>query len=118
MPSPREEQALTTNLWERVVGLLPAERLKPKGGRPRAEDRACLFGIVSVLRWGCRWRDLPPHFPSPATCWRRHAQWTAQGIWEQVWREVLKELQEVRVLETDELCLDATFIPSQKGGTK
>ena len=34
------------DLWAVVEPLLPLERLKPKGGRPRAPDRAALAGIA------------------------------------------------------------------------
>jgi hypothetical protein len=27
-----------------------------------------------------RWRDLPAHFPSPPTCWRRFKAWTEAGV--------------------------------------
>ncbi|HEX9945557.1 MAG TPA: transposase, partial [Thermoanaerobaculia bacterium] len=36
-------------LWERIAPLLPPERAKPKGGRPRIADRAALTGILFVL---------------------------------------------------------------------
>lgn len=39
-------------LWKEIKPLLPPERAKPKGGRPRVSDRACLTGIVYVLRTG------------------------------------------------------------------
>ena len=39
-------------LWELVQPLLPPEPPKPKGGRPRIPDRACLTGIVFVLQTG------------------------------------------------------------------
>ncbi len=39
-------------LWEMIEPLLPPEPPKPKGGRPRVPDRACLTGIVFVLRSG------------------------------------------------------------------
>ncbi len=39
-------------LWEIVEALLPPERPKPKGGRPRIPDCACLAGIVFVLKSG------------------------------------------------------------------
>lgn len=117
MPSRRAERELAEGLWERVRPLLPPEPPKPKGGRPRADDRACFFAIVHVLRSGCRWRDLPPEFPSPATCWRRHAEWTNEGVWERVWAVVLEELAAAGLLDTSELFLDATFVPAPKGGT-
>jgi hypothetical protein len=39
-------------LWQEIAPLPPPERAKPKGGRPRVADRACLAGIVFVLRTG------------------------------------------------------------------
>lgn len=39
-------------LWEIIEPLLPREKPKPKGGRPRVPDRAGLTGIVFVLRSG------------------------------------------------------------------
>lgn len=39
-------------LWTRIAPLLPPEPPKPKGGRPRVNDRAALNGILYVLRTG------------------------------------------------------------------
>lgn len=112
-------QALRTEqLWERVRSLLPPRPVSPEGGRPPADDRACFEGIVWVLRSGARWRDLPDHFPSPATCWRRHRDWTEAGVWQAVWTLVLEELQAQGKLKPKELFLDATFVPAKKGGKK
>src|SRR5437899_4362566 len=82
----KDNQAiLTDELWERVESLLPKPPMCPQGGRPRANDRECFGGIIWVLRSGARWRDLPSHFPSAPTCWRRHRDWTEAGVWETVW---------------------------------
>jgi transposase len=118
MPSQQVERELTERLWERVRPLLPSRDPGPKGGRPWADDRACFEGVVYVLRSGCRWRDLPERFPSPATCWRRFRDWTADGVWDRAWRMVLEELDRVGQLDTTELYLDATFAPAQKGGSR
>ncbi len=101
------------------VGLpvLPAPATKPRGGRPRADDRACFEGVVHVLRNGLRWRDVPVQFPSGVTCWRRHAEWTGDGVWESLWRAVLDELGEAGRLDPSELYLDCTFAWAQ-GGTR
>ena len=118
MPSVEREKELNDLLWARVRPLLPAHAPRPQGGRPPADDRACFEGIVFVLRNGLRWRDLPDRFPSPATCWRRHAGWTGDGVWEEVWRVVLDELAAAGLLDTSELYLDCTFAPAQKGGRR
>jgi transposase len=39
-------------LWAIVAPLLPPEPPKPRGGRPRVPDRACLTGILFVLKRG------------------------------------------------------------------
>jgi transposase len=118
MPTLIQERILSQRLWERVEPLLPVYKPNPLGGRPRASDRDCFEAIIFVLRSGCRWRDIPSELPSAATCWRRHLEWTGEGIWEQVWQIVVEELDEAKLLDTDELFADATFTPAQKGGTK
>src|SRR2546426_2881177 len=46
-------------LWYLVEPFLPPLVPKPRGGRPRLSDRACLTGIVFVLHSGVPWRMLP-----------------------------------------------------------
>lgn len=118
MPSIQIEADLLDRLWVRVAPLIPPAAAKPKGGRPRHDDRECLAGIVYVLRNGVRWRDLPSEYPSGPTCWRRHSDWTALGIWTEIWSAVVEELAAVGLLDTGELFADATFVPAQKGGAK
>jgi hypothetical protein len=50
-----EEEAMakkrvTEALWKAVAPLLPERKPSPKGGRPPVPDRACLEGIIFVLR--------------------------------------------------------------------
>lgn len=117
MPTARERRMMD-RLWERVRPLLPPAPARPKGGRPRADDRACFGGIVHVLRTGCRWQDLPDRLPSPATCWRRHRDWTEAGVWDDAWCVVLAELDRRGRVKADEVMVDATFAPAAKGGTR
>ena len=45
--------------WLRISRLLPKPKAKPKCGRPRADNRAVMEGILWVLRTGARWKDMP-----------------------------------------------------------
>ncbi|MHC4610410.1 MAG: transposase [Planctomycetota bacterium] len=44
-------------------------RPKPKGGRPGVADRACLAGIVFVLRTGAPWRYVPGELAESSGRW-------------------------------------------------
>jgi len=71
-------------LWGLIEPLLPAPLPKLQGGRPRVSDRACLAGIIFVLRSGVPWRMLPKELGcgSSMTCWRRLRDWQHAGIWD------------------------------------
>ena len=59
------------DLWAVVEPLLPRERPKPGGGRPRAPDRAALAGILFVLRTGIQWHEVPTELGCCGkTCWQ------------------------------------------------
>jgi transposase len=65
---------VTDELWALVESLLPKEPPKPKGGRPRVDDRAALTGIVFVLKTGIPWEMLPQEMgcgSGMTCCWRR-----------------------------------------------
>ena len=65
-----------------IEPLLPKPLPKPQGRRPRLTDRACLTGIIFVLRSGIPWRMLPKRLGcgSGMTCWRRLRDWQQDGI--------------------------------------
>lgn len=111
----RGEIRLTDADWERISALLPTLPTGKKGGRPWAEDRPVVEGILWVLRTGARWRDLPAAYPSPATCWRRLQRWEADGTWLRIWQAFLAELDERGQLDWEEAFLDGTFAPAKKG---
>jgi transposase len=103
---------LSDGQWAKLEPLLPKERSR---GRPWADNRRVLEGILWVLRTGARWRDLPKEYPSASTCWRRLRQWEEQDVWLKIWRQFLSELDQQGRLDWSESFLDGSFAPAKKG---
>ena len=114
----RYRPQLTDAQWEKIAPLLPKRPKHPRGGRPRADDRKVLAGILWILRNGAPWRELPPRYPSPSTCWRRVRDWEEQEVWMRIWRAFLAELNERQQLNWSESFLDGSFAPAKKGATE
>ena len=112
----RPKVEITDAQWERIKPLLP--KSKRRTGRPRADDRLVLEGILWVLRSGARWCDMPERYPSPSTCWRRLCQWEDEGVWEDLWRAFLSALGDRGRIGWDEFFADAAFVPAKKGGAE
>jgi transposase len=111
---------VSDELWERVEPLVPEQPAKPKGGRPRIPDRACLTGIIFVLKSGIPWDMLPREMGcgSGMTCWRRLRDWQTAGVWERLHQTLLDELGEADAIDWERACLDSASIPAQKGAKR
>ena len=109
---------LTDEQWLAIAHLFPATCTSPKGGRPAIAARACLEGIVWILRTGAQWKKLPKQFAPATTCWRRLRDWQANGILLQAWRALAWDLELLDGLDWSEGAGDATFVPAVKGGTR
>ncbi|WP_395856984.1 IS5 family transposase [Cystobacter fuscus] len=105
-------------LWARVEPLLPRHRRKGRRGRPLRDDRACLRGIIFVLRTGIAWRDLPAEVfgCSGATCWRRLREWSRAGVFEKLQRVLLNELGQKGLIDWSRASFDSSSVRAIKGG--
>lgn len=111
---------ITDELWQIIEPLLPPELPKPKGGRPRLDNRAVLTGILFVLKTGIPWEMLPPEMGcgSGMTCWRRLRDWQAAGVWEQLHRAMLVRLSQAEQIDWSRACIDAGSVPAPGGAKK
>jgi transposase len=111
---------VSDDLWAVVAPLLPLEPPKPKGGRPRVPDRACLTGIIFVLKSGIPWEMLPQELGcgSGMTCWRRLRDWQAAGVWERLHHVLLDRLGEADRIDWSRASLDSASIPAKRGATR
>jgi transposase len=111
-------RVLTDEQWGRIAPHLPQPPRSPKGGRPRADDRECLEGILWLLRTGARWRDIPVDLPSGSTCWRRLVDWAGDEVLQHLQAVLVERLGEEGKLDLAELFADATFVRAKKGATR
>jgi transposase len=80
---------LTDQQWERLKPLLPAE--KPGTGRPNADHRRIIDGILWRERTGAPWRDLPERYGPWSTVYSRFWRWREAGVWDRVFAAVQQE---------------------------
>jgi transposase len=104
---------VTDEQWAEIAPLIPGKRARR--GRPRAGRRRTLNGILYVLQTGRAWEEVPRQYGSPATCWRRLQEWTADGSWERIWRAYLTRLNEDARAAWVEAFLQGRFVPSKRG---
>jgi transposase len=105
-------------LWDLVEPFLPVPLRRPKGGRPRVSDRACLTGIVFVLRSGIPWQMLPQELGcgSGMTCWRRLRDWQLAGVWDLVHFAMLDWLARCDHIDWSRAVVDSCSIRAVYGG--
>src|SRR5215213_624919 len=113
------KELVSDELWEIIEPLLPEDPPKPKGGRPRIDNRAALTGIVFVLKSGIPWEMLPKEMGcgSGSTCWRRLRDWEEAGVWEELHRVILDRLGKADEIDWSRASLDSASVPA-KGGEK
>ncbi|KWF25959.1 transposase [Burkholderia pseudomultivorans] len=80
---------LTDHEWRSVAPLLP--EMQPRTelrGRPLANTRAVLNGVLWVIYSGATWSAMPRRYPSYQTCHRRFKAWHDTGALMRVMHEL------------------------------
>lgn len=106
---------LSDEQWDLIADMFAEYVPTRAGGRPPCPPRACLEGILWILRTGARWKDLPKCFPSPATCWRRLQEWSESGLFAALWVRLLLHLDDMKRLDWSQAIADGTFSRAKKG---
>ena len=107
-------------LWGIIEPLIPKiERRFRNPGRKRIPDRACLTGILFVLRTGIQWEMLPQEMGcgSGMTCWRRLHEWHEAGVWQNVHEALLAKLNAAHLLDWSRAVVDSSSVRALGGAT-
>jgi transposase len=109
---------VTDELWAVVEPFVPEPPPNPKGGRPRVSNRACLTGILFVLKSGVPWEFLPREMGCGCgmTCWRRLRDWQEAGVWQKIWEAVLAKLGAAAMVDWCNVVVDSCSVRAVFGG--
>jgi transposase len=112
------KKRVSESLWKIIAPLLPEHERSPQGGRPPVSDRACLEGIIFVLKTGMPWQMLPTRLGcgSGSTCWRRFRAWTHLGVWPELHQRLLRVLGRRGRINLERAVIDSASIRALKGG--
>ena len=101
--------------WNIVKQSLPSPAYT---GRPRADDRKTVNGILYVLMSGCRWMDMPAKYGSHKTVWERHKKWSEKGIWKKIMDSLIDYGYQSGIIDINDLSIDSSTIAAKKGGKR
>ncbi|BCX05818.1 MAG: hypothetical protein KatS3mg053_3756 [Candidatus Roseilinea sp.] len=96
---------LSDSLWARIEPLLPQPKSRYRGrgrqrkhigGRPAADRRKTMTGILYALRTGIPWNAMPKEYGSGKTVHRYFQRWVQAGVFKRMWQAGLAEYDEVK----------------------
>jgi putative transposase len=104
-------------LWERIEPvLLEADPPNPRG-RPRADARRALDGIIFRLRSGCQWNRLPKEFGDDSTIHRTFQRWVDRGVFTRIWALLVQKCEDLGEVQWRWQSADAAMGKARLGGS-
>jgi len=101
--------------WAVLEPLLRFPQRADRRGRPPADTREVLNGVLWILRTGAQWRELPSMYPPDQTVHGRFQQWVRSGQLEKALRILTEKLRQEGKLNPDEGWIDGSFAVAKKG---
>ena len=83
-----------------------------KTGRPQADNRKLLNGVLWILHTGAPWRDLPEFYGPWQTVYKRFFQWQKDDKFKQLFESVRENP------DMQDLCIDGTYIKAHRSSKK
>lgn len=109
---------LTDKQWKLIEHVFPEPA---PTGRPPADCRKMMDGILWRLRTGSPWRDLPEELGPWPTVYKHFDQWNSDGTLDEIKRMLLRKIVDEEGVDTDLWCVDGTVIRAARcagGGGK
>ena len=90
-----ESDKIPDALWAEIEPLLPPEKPKPKGGRPRMSNRKAMDARFYILGTGCQWKA---------------------GVFHRIWRVGLEKYDEWKKLDWSWQSMDGAMTKAPLSG--
>ncbi len=113
-----ESYKISDAFWAEIESLLPPEKPKPKGGRPRMDNRQAMDAIFYLLRTGCQWKALPRSLGAPSTVHDRFQEWQKAGVFHRMWGVGLAKYDDLKGLDWEWQSMDGVMTKAPLGGEK
>ena len=97
--------------WDLVADIFTQTR---RIGRPRADDRLMLNGILWVLCSGAAWRDMPERFGPWSTVYHRFRDWRDCGTFDQMLRRLHIRLNGQGLIDLDTWMIESTAVQATR----
>jgi transposase len=107
---------ITDDQWDRIKTHFPEESLTIRPGPKPTPAREILEAVIWILKTGAQWHMLPQSFPNYKTVHRRFQQWCHSEVLRNILKDLANEAREQDKSAFDEAYIDASFVPSRKGG--
>src|SRR3712207_4041881 len=104
--------ARTNEEWSRLEPLLPPQ--KAKTGRPAADHRRIINGMLWIARTGAPWRDLPQRYGTGGTVSSLFYRWRQAGIWNRMLAALQQQADAAGHVDWQMQFVDGTSVRAQQ----
>lgn len=109
---------ISDDLWQLIEPVLQEDAPPCSTGRPRADWRRILDGIIFRLRTGCQWNKLPAEFGDDSTVHRWFQRWNQNGVMQRIWAVMVAQCQELDAVFWKWQSADGAMFKARFGGEK
>ncbi|WOL26146.1 IS5 family transposase [Pseudomonas fragi] len=100
--------------WDLVADIFTKNQ---RTGRPRADDRLMLNGILWVFCSGAAWRDMPERFGPWSTIYQRFRGWRDCGAFDQMLKRLHIRLNEQGLIDLETWMIDSTAVRATRASS-
>lgn len=110
--------AIPDELWVRVEPILDRHYPRAATGRPRADLRLMLDGIIYRMRSGCQWNQMPERFGADSTVHAWFQRFVRDGVLREIWASLVAECDDLGAVFWDWQAADGVMGKARFEGAK